>query len=35
MPPKEAAIELGKQCTCNILNPIRAEKIILDVTSQN
>jgi len=33
MTPKEAAIELGKQCTCNILNPIRAEKIISDATS--
>lgn len=33
MTPEEAAIELGKQCTCNILNPIRAEKIILDAIS--
>jgi len=33
MTPEEAALELGKQCTCNILNPIRAAKIISDTIS--
>jgi len=26
--PEEAAVELGKQCTCNIFNTVRAAEII-------
>lgn len=33
MTPEEASLELGKQCTCNILNPVRGAKIILDALS--
>lgn len=28
MTPEEAAVELGKQCTCNIFNTVRAKEII-------
>lgn len=28
MTPEEAAVEMGKQCTCNIFNPTRAANII-------
>ena len=33
MTPEAASLELGKQCTCNILNPVRGAKIILDAVS--
>lgn len=28
MTPEDAAIEMGKQCTCNIFNPVRGAEII-------
>jgi len=30
--PEEAAVELGKQCTCNIFNTVRAAEIIRDLS---
>jgi hypothetical protein len=30
---EEAALEIGKQCTCNIFNPVRGAKIIMDAVS--
>jgi len=33
--PEEAAVELGKQCTCNIFNTIRAAEIIRGGVSGN
>lgn len=33
MTPEEASLEIGKQCTCNILNPVRGAKIISDAVS--
>jgi hypothetical protein len=34
MTPEEAAIELGKQCTCNIFNTVRAAEIIRRNTTE-
>ena len=33
--PEEAAVELGKQCTCNIFNTVRAAEIIRGEVSEN
>lgn len=33
MTPEDAALELAKQCTCNILNPDREARIISDAVS--
>lgn len=31
MTNEEAAVELGKQCTCNIFNTVRAARIIKEL----
>ena len=33
MTAEDAAVELGKQCTCNIYNTVRAAKIIQGLSS--
>ena len=33
MTPEDAAVELGKQCTCNIFNTVRAAKLICNMIS--
>jgi len=34
MTASDAAVELGKQCTCNIYNTVRAAKILSEITSK-